>query len=636
MVWTGQLFKFPQWGIVVPILLCVFWLGAQDLNVNPFWGDEWATIGDIGGVFSSPRSLSEIWGHLAAVDPRHTLGYHVLLSGWLHLSGPTAAGLRTLSLFIGVFATALMYQLGRLFVSGRGAVVAALLFGTSILTVHYLTKIRMYGELACLTALVLYLYFRLLEQKRTLSVISWLTLMVSVVALLYTHYYSVVPLSAIGLYHVSFVPKNRKWWLLTGAFFVAAIMFLPWLNVLLTGMSTEAALERPTISAVEVLKRLLFIVGNGSSVLAIGLLLLGFYATSLQKKGWRLAFLVLVVLGVLFVLNAEFTPITYGRPRYFLVAWPFLYLLIAFGLQWLAQRGVYAKGVSLFLMVALVILGFWNGSERLLGKQVDEFDAIFPMHLVEQTIGDIVQTEDVVISFIPDGASVENRSSSRVNAVTYSESFNKNYVVTATEFYDGQAREEREYRSTLIEENNRLWLAFFESQPFPSLNELRHDLMETHYLCAEPSIVGALRIEQYVRYSPVCCIASDITVQSRLLFGDRFSLVDSDIQMSDDSGAVDVVLAWRMSDGAPIHAYSATVQLFNDDGEKVAQNDYGLAATAFSCNSVRFDLAVLPAGTYRLEIAVYNWQTGESLTAYNPATGDSGTMLPLDSVVVTR
>jgi len=609
-----HLTKFPSWWLLVPILLYVFWLGGHDLNTNPFWGDEWASVGDIGGVFTSPGSPAQIWNRVAEHNPWHSPGFFILLGGWERLVGETPAALRTLSLFVGLVSVALMYRLGRLAISERGGVLAALLFGTSILFVHYLTKVRMYGQLLCLTMLVFYLYLRLVEQKRAPTFASLLVLALGTVALLYTHYFAFVPLGTIAIYHLLFVPKNRAWWLVTGTFVVAGCFFLPWFSVLLTAINTEETLARATVAATEVLERLLFIIGNGNSMLAIGLLVTGVLGVALYGQARRFGFLVFVAVSLLLVVNAVVTPVTYGRPRYMLVAWPVVFVFVAFGLEALARNGLPGRLVSGAVVVVMLVGSCLSVEGRLLSQQVDEFDYIFPMHVVQQHVGAFVQPQDVVVSFVPDDISEGYREITRDNAFFFSQNYQRDYVVTATEFYPGQAGEEARYRASLAESKDRLWLTFLNNHPTPALNEYQSLLAETHVLCPSPVMQGDLQINQYAQ-SPVCCISTFDTPSAQVQFGEWYEVLASDVSRVDGQMQIDVVVSWRVSQSAPLHQYSTTVQLFDEAGEKVAQVDYGIDPSTYFCHEVSLETEALLPGRYEVRVGVYNWQTGEHLMA---------------------
>lgn len=623
--------KPPFWWLVIPVLLFVFVYGGLNLDTTPIFDDEWDSIDDVGGIFSPARSFTDIALNLAETNPWHAPGYYWVLKVWIILSGPEPAAIRLLTLLTGLLSVALIYRLGSELSSSRMAVFAAVLLGFSILFVFYLTKVRMYVQLVFLAEAVLYFYFAYWRKRQT-----WLlfALAASVTGLLYTHYISVAMLVALCAYHLFFQRWNKNWWKVTLAIALGGLSFLPWVQVLAAGITSETSLSRPGISSLAVVGNFLTIFGNNSIVLGGILIIVGLYGAARTAAGRRLIFLALITLGVLLALNEAVTPMSQRRLRYLIVLLPPMILFVAYGLERVRQ------GIRLGSFVVMVLLGFLGlGSiiatmQRSLNLWIEEFDYIFPMHSVHQQIGDRVQSDDMVVYFLPDDSSVGEVKFSRENAAMYEEFTAGHHTVTMTEFYPGQADEERRTWAQLAEGYNRVWLAAQPNRPINGFSEFRESLAQTHVLCPDTAHHSNVTVEQFVRYSPVCCVGSSQDMQPQLQFGDWFSVVDSEIQMSDDSGAVDVVLAWRMSDGAPIHVYSATLQLFNEGGDKVAQSDYGLDATAFSCKSVQFDVASLPPGTYLIVIDVYNWQTGETLPTTDPASGDIGTMWPLDSIVI--
>jgi uncharacterized membrane protein len=97
-------------------------------------------------------------------------------------------------------------------VSPRVGLYAAAVVGTSAFFVHYLHELRMYSLFALLTAFTVWVNWRIVTAKREPGKLLWVGLLAVAVAMLYTHYFASLPLFAIGLFHILFVKKTRRWW----------------------------------------------------------------------------------------------------------------------------------------------------------------------------------------------------------------------------------------------------------------------------------------------------------------------------------------------------------------------------------------------------------------------------------------
>ena len=95
------------------------------------------------------------------------------------------------------------------------------------------------------------------------------------------------------------------------------------------------------------------------------------------------------------------------------------------------------------------------------------------------------------------------------------------------------------------------------------------------------------------------------------------------------SGVLPVRLGWSIGGGVPAYKYSVALHILNGAGDLVAQADYGLPVTTFTCEPHPFTIVNLPPGVYSLNVIVYAWETGEQLQGVNVATGETGVRLPV-------
>jgi hypothetical protein len=67
-------------------------------------------------------------------------------------------------------------------------------------------------------------------------------------------------------------------------------------------------------------------------------------------------------------------------------------------------------------------------------------------------------------------------------------------------------------------------------------------------------------------------------------------------------------------------------------GQLVTQNDYGLPTEPYSCHSADIPLDNLAPGRYQLMLSVYNWSTGERLTATDVKSGEQADRLAIGAL----
>ena len=68
--------------------------------------------------------------------------------------------------------------------------------------------------------------------------------------------------------------------------------------------------------------------------------------------------------------------------------------------------------------------------------------------------------------------------------------------------------------------------------------------------------------------------------------------------------------------------YSLALHVIDpESGERMAQGDSGLGKGVFIPVFREIDVGALPPGNYELHVALYDWRTGERLTARDLQTG---------------
>jgi mannosyltransferase len=191
------------------------------IDAQSLWYDEGISAHQL------TRSFPEIV-RAAALDTHPPL-YYAALKAWADLAGSSELGLRSLSAAWGVLAVLLTWLIGRRVFGWLPASVAALLLAVAPLAIYYSQEVRMYTQVTALGLLAVYAY-----TVRN----NWLYALAGI-ATLYSQYLGVAMLCALNLHALVWwrTRTRREWlsWLAANA--VVALAFLPWLPTFLAQQS---------------------------------------------------------------------------------------------------------------------------------------------------------------------------------------------------------------------------------------------------------------------------------------------------------------------------------------------------------------------------------------------------------------
>ena len=192
--------------LMVAVLLCGYALGAARLNADILWLDELYSLSNM-GVFETPYDLTEVVDSLTEHSPNHVPLYFFLGARWAGLVGWSQLSMRFLSLLIGLLLIACTYRFAADLLDRKTAATAALLLTTSGFVLMYFHEIRMYSLLLLLTVMHAWLYWRLTSAASARRW-QWLCFILTAVALLYTHVFSLFFFVGLGLRHLLYAFAN--------------------------------------------------------------------------------------------------------------------------------------------------------------------------------------------------------------------------------------------------------------------------------------------------------------------------------------------------------------------------------------------------------------------------------------------
>ena len=222
------------WFWVVPVLLVMAFLSMRQLDMYPPTVDEFYSMNNAGWFGSVSYSPIDVIESLAEFSPNHTPGYFLLLNLWGRLVGHDVVLGRTLSILMALLSLAMIYRLARDFVAPAAGLFALVIVSCNAFYNYYYILTRMYPLLVFVSALVMWLYLRMVYRRGINSPTDYFALGASAYALANTHIFSALFFAMLGAYHLLMLPKNRLWVKVTLTLMLACLMFSPWLAVIFT------------------------------------------------------------------------------------------------------------------------------------------------------------------------------------------------------------------------------------------------------------------------------------------------------------------------------------------------------------------------------------------------------------------
>ena len=215
-----------SWLWVLPLLLAAA-LAIPQLDRDAFHADESSSLIVAGALRPGPWSLAEVWSAVARRSPEQALGWPMLLSIWGRVAGWSEVAVRALPFFCGMLALAWVGRTGRDLFAPRAGLFATLLLAASAFFLLYLSYARAFSLVACLGTMCLWHYWRVALQPRPPGRVARAGLLLAATGLLYMHYFGALLLPVLGLFHLLFVPKNRRWWQAILLFGLATLVRCP-------------------------------------------------------------------------------------------------------------------------------------------------------------------------------------------------------------------------------------------------------------------------------------------------------------------------------------------------------------------------------------------------------------------------
>jgi len=604
------------WWALAPLLLATA-LVIPLLDHDAFNGDEPSSLLAAGVLRPGPPSLAAIGDQ---VHPQQALGWPLLLSMWGRVVGWSEPAIRALSLFTGLLALAWVYRAGRDLLAPGAGLCAALLLSVSAFLLTYMAHARVFTLVALGVALCLWSYWRVALHTRPPGLGAQAGLLLGASVLLWSHYFGALLLPVLGLYHLLFVPKNRRWWrpvLLTG---LAALVAAAQLPVFLQGLDLTLGRDDPqdrALGATALLARLAHFMSNGLVdpsppfvallliLLPLALLVAGRRCAA-QRGGhvWPLLFMWAALLTVMLAVNEWLRLIVPNAIRYLMPLWPLTALLAGAGLWRLArwQRGVAIGLLALWLVTGVHV----NRSATLRYEPGYFFRSDF--HHVYRHMRERIAASELLILDFPAAKLDKSQLHTRMLGAPWEIIYR---------YRDDPLDTVRHSHAAWP----HVWLLYL-TEHRAGFADFATDLGRV--FCERALDAWGFTLERYALHSVEHCPE----LPARLEFAGGIRLSAPAVSIVDGTLRLDA--HFYSEDEALLANYSLALHIIDPrSGARLAQGDTGVGPGRIVPLRSEIDLGALPAGEYALRVALYDWQTGERLPARDLQTGAVGELLTL-------
>ena len=233
--------------------------------------------------------------------------------------------------------------------------IAALLLSASVFHLAYMVRAELYAPVALCAVICVWCYWRVALHSQQPGNGVQAGLLLGSIGLLYSHYLGALLLPILGLFHLLFVPKNRRWWRPVLLFVLATLAGALQIPLLPRGFAyTEGEdLGSRFLATPAFLSHLLSYMTNGlvaqsppaGEHLLLALLLVMMIAILLRKRAgtdarvvWLLVFVSATLLALVIAVNEALRVLAATRIRYITPLWPLTALLVGAGLWRLAKK----------------------------------------------------------------------------------------------------------------------------------------------------------------------------------------------------------------------------------------------------------------------------------------------------------
>lgn len=399
------------WLLALPLLLLAMVFATSQLDNRAFQEDELATLRLAGSGQREPLSFADFRAMLVERSAEQAFGWPLLVSLWVQIAGWSEPAVRALPLLAGMLALAWTWRLGRDLFHHSVGLLALLALATSGFFVFFMWFARSFSTVALCSTLLLWSYCRLRFNRRPPRPVHYAGLLLAATGLAYLHYFAVLPIVAVALFHLAFNKNRRAIWPPLALFALAALFAAPQLPALFTGIEeslTDDNLRLSTLGAPEVLTAFLRVVLNnvfvphaisGWSLLALLIVIAVRWSKKPPESATEpvgfLTFVLILSLALALIGNELVQVITPGRIRYLMPLWPMMALLLA---RTIRQQRNRRYRVAEWLLVSLMVTGIHAVTNPGLKYSFDRSIYLDRMHVIRRELADNANAGDLLLA----------------------------------------------------------------------------------------------------------------------------------------------------------------------------------------------------------------------------------------------
>ena len=605
---------------LLPLLLAAG-LTVTALGRDIFDADEAATVISAGARHIGPYTVAEA-AAASSRWPDQGWGIGVAHALWGRATGWSELAVRALPWLTGLLTLACVYRFGRALFTARIALTATLLLATSVLFLVYMHVARSYAAAMLFATIVIWAYWRVALHPRPPGLGSRAILVLGATGLLYSHFFGALLLPALALFHLFFVRKERRWWQPVVLLGLAALLALPHVSDLRAGIEHNQGkeeLHQAALGYPEVVSLLLLHLSDGlleiqrpfSTLLALALplplLIVGWRSRrGRQAHGviWYLSLTGALQLLLLLGANEWLQVLDKNRVRYLATLWPPAVLLISLAMLH-PKRALLRPPGGLVLVALMAFFGTSDYLNEGVLARAWSWRASRVSIAVTRTIATEGSTDGL---FVVDMGLFE---SDRVYEL-YSGAYDKRRMRLKAYTTSDKLLER-------AQDNDLVWLMSRSSQEqdkhLPS--HIERFRQEGWFHCRSWREAGV---------SLELLLAPLSTARGRLQFERAATLFAPDEPQLLD-GRLRLRTGLRSEDKTFLDRHSLAIHIIDSrSGERVAQADTGVGPGTYVPLCREIDISALPPGGYEVRVALYDWQTGERLSARDLDTAEVGDM----------
>ena len=620
-----------HWGWMLPVLLLAFALGAAGLNRYPIRSDELFSVSNMGG-FNPPYSPAQIINSITKHSPDHVPLFYLLGAGWAALAGWTQFALRLFPVLTGALMIAWLYRFGADVFNRRTGLLAALLMSASAYLTLYVHDFRMYTLLLTFIVMHTWLYWRLAHGYRVTR-LTWCLFVVSAVALVYTQIFSLIWFAGLGLYHLVFVTKSRRWLQIALGWGIGALCFLPYLHVLISAVQQASENLNVITRAAppDALIRAFFVLlGNGSLILTAlfaGILIVTFWQER-ADAAIKLLLISLAMLALIVLLNKQvpLIPTFDGIPtrmRYFLILWiPFM-LLFGYGLGRM-PRWPWIAGLCLLFWCAAGWQFYRSDSSIAYAGGMDKIPYYPPMQDYVYHLEGKVRPQDYMLGFTY--LDFVNRDlkhgKSAADFYTQLHLGIDGAFIQSRAFGDWQTRDIRKK----IDRHPYLLFIYDPQNLFKHFEAARGKIEADYEACDVIVDMSDLFVQRYAH----ALIGCEREEYEPIEYDNGVTLVDRFAKYNEAADTVQILTGWEVEDERLLDEYNVSLQIITPDWQNMRQEDRHLyEEDILKWYEAELSTDGLPPGDYRVMVIVYDRATNKKVHGIDLNSGQSTDIFPI-------